>query len=47
MWFPQSEDVNLQAFITGFFLPFLAAAAGFAISVVRNLLKKIEDDRLN
>lgn len=42
---PITTDPNFQAFICGFMLPFLAAAFGFTISIVRHILENV--DRAN
>jgi len=35
---PEFSSPEFQAFVTGMFLPFFAAALGYAVSVVRHLL---------
>jgi len=39
---PELSDPNFQAFIAGFFLPFIAAAMGFAVYVVRKYLSNVD-----
>ena len=44
MTFPSTDSPELQAFIMGFFLPFVSSCLGFAVFVVRKILSNVEDN---
>ncbi len=46
MYVPSSNDPNFEAFIIGFFLPFLAATGGFLVGMVRKMINMINSDHL-
>lgn len=39
---PDTSDPNFQAFITGFMLPFLSSAFGFAVFVIRKIISNAD-----
>jgi len=41
-----STDPNLEAFMVGFTIVFLAAVGGFTIAVIRHLISLVNSDRL-
>jgi hypothetical protein len=41
MYIPDLDTPEFQAFVTGFFLPFLSGAFGFAISLIKNIIYKV------
>jgi hypothetical protein len=41
MIFPETDDPGFQAFITGFFLPFLSAVLGYSIFLVRKIISNV------
>jgi len=40
--FPDGSSPEFEAYLVGFLVPFLAAAAGFSIGAVRSMLSRLD-----